>query len=114
MVAEGDVVTAGQVVAVLDDTAQRAALQSAESALLVAKGNVRQAEAQLTLQEVSDTAAMAKAQANKSVSMTKIKAAEAGVKASADDTATRIATLKASVAAREAAAAQAVAGLAGG
>ena len=34
MVAEGDVVTAGQVVAVLDDTAQRAALQSAESALL--------------------------------------------------------------------------------
>ena len=114
MVAEGDVVTAGQVVAVLDDTAQRAALQSAESALLVAKGNVRQAKAQLTLQEVSDTAAMAKAQATKSVSMTKIKAAEAGLKASAEDTATRIATLKASVAASEAAAAQAVAGLAGG
>jgi membrane fusion protein (multidrug efflux system) len=114
LVAEGDPVTAGQIVAILDDTAQRAALQSAESALLVAKGNVRQAEAQLTLQEVSDTAAMAKAQATKSVSMTKIKAAEAGVRASADETSTRIATLKASVAASEAGAAQAVAGLAGG
>jgi len=114
MVAEGDVVSAGQVVAILDDTAQRAALQSAESALLVAQGNVRQAEAQLTLQRASDTAAMAKAQATTTVSLSKVKAAEAGVKASADDTATRIATLKASVAASEAAAAQAVAGLAGG
>jgi membrane fusion protein (multidrug efflux system) len=114
MVAEGDVVTAGQVVAILDDTTQRAALQSAESALLVAKGNVRQAEALLTLQEVSDTAAMAKAQATTKVSMTKIKAAEAGVRASEDDTATRITTLKASIAASEAAAAQAVAALAGG
>ncbi len=114
MVAEGDVVSAGQVVAILDDTAQRAALQSAESALLVAQGNVRQAEAQLTLQRASDTAAMAKAQATTTVSLSKVKAAEAGVKASADDTATRITTLKASVAASEAAAAQAVAGLAGG
>ncbi len=114
MVAEGDVVSAGQVVAILDDTAQRAALQSAESALLVAQGNVRQAEAQLTLQRASDTAAMAKAQATTTVSLSKVKAAEAGVKASADDTATRIATLKASIAASEAAAAQAVAGLAGG
>ncbi len=114
MVAEGDVVSAGQVVAILDDTAQRAALQSAESALLVAQGNVRQAEAQLTLQRASDTAAMAKAQATTTVSLSKVKAAEAGVKASADDTATRITTIKASVAASEAAAAQAMAGLAGG
>lgn len=114
MVAEGDVVSAGQVVAILDDTAQRAALQSAESALLVAQGNVRQAEAQLTLQRASDTAAMAKAHATTTVSLSKVKAAEAGVKASADDTATRITTLKASVAASEEAAAQAVAGLAGG
>ncbi|MFM7188170.1 MAG: HlyD family secretion protein [Armatimonadota bacterium] len=114
MVAEGDAVSAGQVVAILDDTAQKAALQSAESALLVAKGNVRQAEAQLTLQRASDTAAMAKAQAAKSVSMTKVKAAEAGVRATSDDAATRIATLKASVAASEAATAQAVAALSGG
>jgi membrane fusion protein (multidrug efflux system) len=114
MVAEGDPVTAGQVVAILDDTAQRAALQSAESALLVAKGNVRQAEAQLTLQKASDVAAMAKAQATTEVSLTKVKAAEAGVRASSDETSTRIATLKASVAASEASAAQALAGLTGG
>ena len=114
MVAEGDPVTAGQVVAILDDTAQRAALQSAESALLVAKGNVRQAEAQLTLQKASDVAAMAKAQATTKVSLTKIKAAEAGVLASVDETSTRIATLKASVAASEATAAQAIAALNGG
>jgi len=114
MVAEGDPVSAGQVVAILDDTAQRAALQSAESALLVAKGNVRQAEAQLTLQKASDVAAMAKAQATTEVSLTKIKAAEAGVRASSDETSTRIATLKASVAASEASAAQALAGLTGG
>lgn len=114
MVAEGDVVTAGQVVAILDDTAQRAALQSAESALLVAQGNVRQAEAQLTLQRASDTAALAKAQASTTVSLSKVKAAEAGVRATSDDLSTRIATLKASVAASEAAASQAVAGLAGG
>lgn len=114
MVAEGDPVTAGQVVAILDDTAQRAALQSAESALLVAKGNVRQAEAQLTLQRASDVAAMVKAQATTKVSLTKIKAAEAGVRASADETSTRITTLKASVAASEATAAQALAALNGG
>ena len=97
LVSEGDQVEAGQVVAVLDDESQRAALRSAEAGLLVAKGQVPQAAAHETFERWINDASIQKANSGLDSAINRVTVAKANHAASLADIETRIAVAQASV-----------------
>lgn len=97
LVSEGDQVQAGEVVAVLNDESQRAALRSAEAGLLVAKGQVPQAAAHETFERLINDAAIQKANSGLDSAINRVMVAKANHAASLADIETRIAVAQASL-----------------
>jgi membrane fusion protein (multidrug efflux system) len=106
-VSEGDVVKRGQLIARLEDSGPRAALQQAEAAYQAALSQVPQARSSLRYQQQATEAAIRRAQAALASQQAKTRGANAQVRLASGTTRNQVAQAQAQISAARAQAAQA-------